>query len=309
MTLDESYLAYPRRQRGQDIERYDWSPMEGRAAAKLAGDVKLAVSIVVPIEYFPLTPSGKPFRHPGAMVTPYPDLRHYTTRDYGNRVGAFRLLKAFAEAGVKATFAVNAILLDRSRPLIDAILADGHEIAAHGLSTDHIHHGGLTEAEERAYTDKTRAAFEAAGLRPRTWMSPARQESTRTPDLVRAAGFDICLDWEFDVAPVGLRTSCGPLVAFPLLSELDDRTLLTIKNHDESRWRDQIIEAAKYMRDEAATRGAECLSFTMTPYVAGQPFRMWAVKEILAALGAIDGASVVPVATHVDNFSTGNPQQ
>ena len=68
------------------------------------------------------------------MVTPFPDLRHFTSRDYGNRVGVFRILKALRERGLTATFALSAALLERAAPLIDAIVNDGHEIAAAGAA-------------------------------------------------------------------------------------------------------------------------------------------------------------------------------
>ena len=286
MSLGDDYLAYPRRRRGQDIDRYDWAPAPGRPRRSLAGGAKVAVGVIVPLERFMLDPGGRPFRHPGAMQTPYPDLRHYTTRDYGNRVGAFRLLKAFAESGVQATFAVNAVLLDRVRPLIDVIAAAGHEFAAHGLHTDAIHWSGLPEDDERRYVEATRDAFEKAGLSPRACMSPARQQSAATPDLIRAAGFDICLDWEQDIAPTVMRTCAGDLAAFPVLNELDDRFILAQKAHSEDDWRDQIIAAASCMIDRFSVEGAGCFGFTMTPYIAGQPFRMRTVREIVSALAA-----------------------
>ena len=68
------------------------------------------------------------------MVTPYPDLRHFTTRDYGNRVGVFRILRALKAHGIRATFALSADLLARAAPLAEAIVEDGHEIAAAGLT-------------------------------------------------------------------------------------------------------------------------------------------------------------------------------
>lgn len=284
MPLPDDHLRYPKRRYGQDHVRYDWALAQDRPKRTLPGGAPLAVAFVVPIEWHMLNPSGKPFKHPGAMQTPYPDLRHFTTRDYGNRVGAFRLLKSFREAGVKATFAVNGALLQRVRPLIDAAVADGHEIAAHGWDTDSIHWGGVDPAAEEAFVEKTRAAFEAAGLRPRVWMSPARQQSFRTLDLIAKAGFHICLDWESEHAPLEARTDFGPVTLFPLLGELDDRTILTVKNHAESEWRDQIIEAAAMTASEAEKRGAQCFAVTLTPYIAGLPFRVWAVREILAAL-------------------------
>jgi len=38
--------------------------------------------------------------------------------------------------------------------------------------------------------------------------------------------------------------------------------------------------------EEGPRYGGQVLSFTLTPYVSGLPFRLWAVREIFAALGA-----------------------
>lgn len=284
MALPPGYLDYPNRKYGMDQDRYAWRPADKRLPIAWPHGASLAAMIVVPIEFHMLNPTGKPFKSPGAMVTPYPDLRHFTTRDYGVRVGAFRLLDALKAAGLKATFPINAVLLDRVRPLVDAILADGHEIAAYGVDTDHIHWGGLDPAEERRWIAEVRAAFDAAGLTPRTWMSPARQQSFATLDLIAEAGFDVCLDWEQDTVPVRMRTDHGEVAAAPLSNELDDRALLIDRRQDERSWAAQVLEAADCLKAEAGRFGGQVLGFTLTPYVAGQPFRMWAVREILDKL-------------------------
>lgn len=302
MTLPNDYTSYPKRRHGQDHDRYDWNPVIQREKTSLKNGKSLGVAIIVPLEYFMLNPSGKPFKHPGAMVTPYPDLRHYTTRDYGNRVGAFRLLKAFSDANVKTTFAVNAVLLDRIRPLVDAIAADGHEIAAHGYDTDSIHWGNIDPDTEKRYVDNTRAAFDKVGISPRAWMSPARQQGFQTLDHIRSAGFEICLDWELDRVPVSLKTDAGEIDAFPVLNELDDRFLLTTKHQPEDVWRDQILEAAGMMKSEAPQYGASAFGFTMTPYIAGLPYRMWAVRDILSTLASDEDIMLNTVSTITDAF-------
>lgn len=284
MTLPSDYLSYPNRQYGQDIHRYDWRMSINRPRITWPGDKAVAALIIVPLEFFMLNPSGKPFKHPGAMVTPFPDLRHYTSRDYGNRVGVFRILKALKMAGLRATFPVNAILLHKKRALIDAVVADGHEISAYGWDTDSIHWGGADPAVEADYIDKTRAAFTAADLNPRAWMSPARQQSESTPDLIKAAGFDICLDWESDSVPWAMRTDHGPLTCIPNSNEMDDRKILIDQRQSEAEWRDQILVAQGLLVEEAPRFGGQVLSFTLTPYVSGQPFRIWALREVLAAL-------------------------
>ncbi|MEM8935543.1 MAG: polysaccharide deacetylase family protein [Pseudomonadota bacterium] len=292
MALSQDYTDYPLRRRGQDIDRYNWRIIQNRRPSAFDDGAALGIAIVVPLEYFMLNPSGAPFKHPGAMATAYPDLRHFTTRDYGNRVGVFRLLRAFKDTRIKATFAINGKLVDRVRPLIDAIEEDGHEIAAHGLDTDSIHWGGIDPEVEKRYVSDTRAAFDQAGISPRTWLSPARQQSFQTLDLIAQEGFDVCLDWEIDTVPVEMKTRTTNIQAFPLLNELDDRFILSTKNHTEADWRDQIIEAADMTASEAKRFGAQVFGFTMTPYIAGLPFRLWAVREVVQGLNARDAVRI-----------------
>jgi hypothetical protein len=134
-------------------------------------------------------------------------------------------------------------------------------------------------------------------------MSPARQQSFETPDLIRAAGFDICLDWEIDNAPVSITTSSGPLMAFPVFNELDDRLLLTVKNHDETCWRDQILEAVAMLKGEYERFGSQCLGVTMTPYIIGQPFRIHALRELLSAIASDDEIMTGGVSALSDCFA------
>jgi peptidoglycan/xylan/chitin deacetylase (PgdA/CDA1 family) len=269
-----------------DQDRYPWRTPKDRLRISWPRDRAVALMIVAPLELHMLNPSAKPFKHPGAMQTPYPDLRHYTTRDYGLRIGVYRILDALKGAGLTATFAINARLLARVAPLIGAILEDRHEIAAYGWDTDSIHWGGIDSAAEQRYIIDTRAAFDAVGVKPRTWLSPARSQSFSTPDYIRAAGFDVCLDWEMDCAPLPMRTDHGVISCVPLLNELDDRKLLIDQRQTEAEWRDQILAAAALMKDEHQQLGGQVLSFTLTPYVMGQPFRIRALREALNALGA-----------------------
>jgi allantoinase len=288
--LPDSYLIYPRRAYGSDQDRYAWRPRIAREAIAWPAGAPLAALVVIPLEFHRLNPEVKPFKTPGAMVTPYPDLRHYTSRDYGNRVGAYRLLASLKAAAVKATFPINAALLPRIRPLVDAIAADGHEIAAHGLAADALHWGGIDPATEFALVERTCDAFRLAGIKPRTWMSPARQQSFRTLDLIAEAGFDVCLDWESDTVPVPMVTTHGNVTAVPLSNELDDRLLLIERRQSENDWATQVMTAAQLLRGEAPRFGGQVLSFTLTPYIAGLPFRMHAVRQILECVGRDSGA-------------------
>lgn len=298
MSLPDDYLIYPQRRPGMDNPHYGWEPADRRQKLELESGAKAIATLIVPLEFFPLDPPAKPFKHPGAMVTPYPDLRHYTTRDYGNRIGVFRLLRAFEAAGIKATFAANAAVALRYPPLIEAIVSAGHELAAHGVSTAHIHHDGLSNVEERALISETRRALPNAT----TWLSPARNESYHTLDLLAEAGFKTCLDWEADMRPMPFQTANGPIMTLPNYNELSDFKLLIERSQTEDDWADQIIAAARDHLERYNIEGAGAFAFTMTPYVAGQPFRMHAVRRILSALTSMNGLDIRTARDAVTEF-------
>lgn len=307
MVLDPSYLAYPRRGHGQDMDRHDWRLAKDRPKVALSDGRQVAAMIVVACEHHPIDPAKTPFNHPHGMITPYPDLRHFTTRDYGNRVGVFRILKAMRTRGVRATFALSAALLDRARPLVDAILNDGHEIAAAGLLGDAIHHSGLGADEERAMIAQTREAFAAAGLEPTVWLSPARQESFNTPDLLAEAGFTAVLDWETDQVPVAMRTRRGALWALPVHNELDDFKLLIERKQTEELWARQILEAKEFLKSEHDRYGAQVLGVSLTPFVTGQPFRIGALETVLDGLASDEAAWCASARDVADAFAEASP--
>lgn len=294
--LPPDYLEYAERRYGQDQDRYDWAYTD---SAKSTGDgARANLAITIPIERFILNPEGTPFRAPGAMVTPYPDLRHFTTRDYGNRIGVFRLLKVLRDLDLRATFPISAKLLEDISPLTERILADGHEIAALGLDMDCVHWGELDPEREASYVKQTRACFTQANLNPKTWMSPARQQSPRTLDMIAEHGFSVCLDWEFDCTPMSMRTSAGPIIMVPNLNEMDDRKILIEKRHSEAEWSEQLIEAAYYSSNIASVQSPQGFAFMLTPYLSGLPFRIKTVKETLRQLKMVaDFKTVSELAT------------
>lgn len=276
--MDKSYLEYPKRGYGHDHEFYDWKPVKKHPLLKWKNDAKLAINLIIPLEFFPLNPSGLPFKHPGAMATPYPDLRHYTVRDYGNRVGIYRILEGLAEKDLAATFAINGEVASRYMPIIQALEGTKHEIAVHGFSTNHLHHENLSESEETSLIKRSIDCFHTP---PSGWMSPARNQSSRTLEHLAKANLQYCLDWEMENAPVNAQTSQGLITLLPNNYELSDFTLLHIRKQTEESWLNQIREACEYLITQYDRFGGHTLGLTLTPYIIGQPFRIRALTEFL----------------------------
>ncbi|TRW17697.1 polysaccharide deacetylase family protein [Glacieibacterium frigidum] len=284
MSLDPAYLDYPRRREGYDHDLYPWSSIFDRAPVAWPSGARLAVWIVVSLEYFPLIPSDTPFRAPGHMATPYPDYRHYTARDYGTRVGIHRLLDAFAAVGVRVSVAANAEAARRNPELVERIVEAGHEIIAHSTDMNGTIATGLPEADEAALIAASLDGLEAAtGTRPRGWLGIARSQSWTTPGLLRAAGVEYCCDWVNDELP--WRFANG-LANLPLNHELSDRQVIGVQQQSAENYAEQLCDAADYLSREAGVHGGRMLPIHLTPYISGLPYRIGAIEQLLRDLTA-----------------------
>lgn len=284
MTLDLTYLQYPHRRHGYDHDLYPWSAIHERQPVTWPNGTSVALWICVSLEWFPITPSDTPFRAPGHMQTAYPDYRHYTARDYGNRVGVYRLLDAFAKAGVKASFAANAAIADRYPALIADIVAAGHEIIAHSTDMNGTIASGLPIEDERALIAASLHTLEAAtGTRPAGWMSIARSQSWHTPDLLHEAGVTYCCDWVNDELPY--RFTNG-LINLPLNHELSDRQIIAVQQQSADSYATQMRDAFDWLAGEAAHYGGRMLPLHVTPYIVGLPYRIAAFEALIADLAS-----------------------
>jgi hypothetical protein len=279
--LPDSYLEYPRRRAGYDHELYAWSNMHARPPVTWPQG-SVAVWLCVSLEWFPIIPGG-PFTAPGHMVTPYPDYRHYTARDYGNRVGAWRLLEAFARHGVKASFATNAAIAERYPELVAAVIADGHEVIAHSTDMNGTIDSTLGLEAERALIAEAMARIAAAsGVRPTGWLSIARQQSFATLDILKDEGLSYCCDWVNDELPY--RFANG-LINLPLNHELSDRQIITVQQKSAESWAESMGDAFAWLaREAAAGGGGRMLPIHLTPYIIGLPYRIGALEVLLAEL-------------------------
>jgi allantoinase len=287
MALDPANLEYPLRRYGMDHERYAWSMLSTRKPVAWPGGKKLALWVNVSLQHFPMNPAGKPVKLPGSMTMPYPDLRHFTLRDYGNRVGIYRFLDAFTRYGIKPTFAINAQLAERYPALLHDVLAHGGEVLGHSWNMDTPHAGGLDETLEadtiRRSLDRLRAI---SGQPVRGWLSPGRLESPNTPELLKSHGIEYFCDWVNDDMPYPFHTRHGDLWAMPLPTEIEDRFVIMDNQHAEASWAQQVIDAGQMLLAEARQEGGRILALSIHPWVLGQPHRIKHLETVLEALSA-----------------------
>lgn len=308
MALDKDYLQYPKRKYGMDHERYQWSLLSERPGVQWPGGARLALWVNVALQFFPLDQCGKPFPVPGGMTTPYPDLRHFSLRDYGNRVGIFRFLRAFDRSGIRAGFAFNTQLAERTPYLLRRIVERGDEILCHGWNMDSLHYGGMGQQEEADLVARSLQRLRELSGQPVTgWISPARNESEHTPELLAANGVRYFCDWVNDDMPYPFHTANGELVAMPLSTELEDAFIIMNNLHSEQSWLEQVCDACDFLLAEASDRGGRILALNIHPWMLGQPHRIGKLEQALEYISSRDGVWSAYPSEILDAWQRGQP--
>ncbi|MFM1605221.1 MAG: polysaccharide deacetylase family protein [Porticoccaceae bacterium] len=290
MPLDPEHLQYSQRRYGMDHDRYSWSMLSDRKKIRWPNNNKVALWVNVCLQFFPLNQKGKPFAVPGGMTMPYPDLRHFTLRDYGNRVGIYRFLNAFNHYQIKPTFALNTCLAEQNPYLLDIILERKDEISCHGWHMDALHYGGQEINQESELIKRSLGRLrELTRQDIRGWLSPARNESANTPELLAANGIDYFSDWANDDMPYQFRTDNGPLWAMPLSNELEDRFIIMDNLHSEDAYVQQVCDACDFLLQESETQGGRILALNLHPWMLGQPHRINRLEQVLEYITSRQG--------------------
>ena len=290
MGLDEDYFDYPHRGRGLDHDLFAMRYLRDAPRVDFEGGATLALWVTMDIDFFPLDMKKTPFLPSGGLGRPYPDLWNYTTRDYGNRVGVYRLLETLAARGIRPTAFVQGEAAERMPALMDDLARAEAEFAAGGWSMGDLHATPLPAERERELIARTQDALAPWAPDLRGWHSPASSETVHTPDLVAEAGFGWIADWANDDMPYAFFNG---LTAMPLAHDLTDRAILFEQNQTVDQWSRQVEFAAEFLLSEAETAGGRILNLTLTPWVTGQPYRIDAVAALLDRL--LGRAGVAPM--------------
>jgi allantoinase len=263
--------------------RFDETPLPLRPKRFWPNGAKLAVYVALNLEAYPFGEGLSEDIVPGAGQ---PDVLNWSWREYGNRVGAWRLLDEFRALGMPLSLLVNSAIYERHAPLVAAFRAAGAAIVAHGR-TNGESQAGLDEAAERALILAARDGIaREEGAPPQGWLGPWIAETEMTPDLLAESGFTYTLDWCLDDQPVALRTRAGGLLALPYPQELNDSNAIVARRHSAGEFADMIVAQYEEMREQAALTPGLVMGIALHAYVAGQPFRLRALRDALRRVAA-----------------------
>lgn len=284
-------------------DRYAYCAIHKRPDYDFPGGRRLAVYLGLNLEHFDF---GAGLGARLIPESPPPDVGNYAWRDYGNRVGVWRLIELFDALKLPVGVLTNTALYDYCPEVLEAFVARGDEIIGHG-HTNSDRQGNLPEAEERALLEycRDRIARES-GAAPGGWLSPWISESPRTPDLMSEAGYVYTLNWCMDDQPVRFRTRSGkPLWSIPYPQEVNDIPMIVARQMDGRDFADLIVDNFDEMVSQSQAQPL-VMGIALHPYLVGQPYRLRHLRRALEHIvdsGAVWFTTPGDICDHMDGLN------
>jgi hypothetical protein len=266
--------------------RYDYTPITRRSTARWPNGAGLAVYVALGLEEYIF---GEGLTENIISGVPHPDLTNTSWRDYGNRVGAFRLLEQCRAIGIPLSILLNTEVYDHAPELVAACRDAGCAMIAHGQTNSHTL-AGRGESDERAYLSLVRERMLNAGDKASGWSSPWLVHTAQTIDLLQETGYRYVLDLGLDDRAVWLRTRTGRLLHIPYGLELNDSSTAVGRLASGRAFAEMITDQFDELL-AASDQQPLIMSVVIHSFISGQPFRlrplMAALRHIAAHAGSI----------------------
>jgi len=263
--------------------RFPYSGIVNRPAFTWPGGKRLAVYLAVCVEHFSYGEGGLGLSYSPGLAQP--NTYNWAWREYGNRVGGWRLAEMAEEFGIPLTVLLNAACYGHCPELVRAMKGESGEIVAHGM-TNSTHPNGMSEQQERdTIAQVTAAIARHEGQAPLGWMSPGANPSARTEDLLQEAGYRYTLDWPMDDQPVWMRAGGGHLLSVPYPHEVNDVPMIALHHGTAPAFAQMAIDNCDELL-RASSRQSLAYGITAHTFIVGQPFRLKQFRAVLAHLNA-----------------------
>lgn len=259
-------------------DRFDFSPIIDRPVLRWPNGARVAVWVIPNIEHFLF---DRPSTSITAVTTRFvPDVLNYSWRDYGARVGVWRMMEVMERYGVRGTVALNADVCDRYPRIIQAGNELGWEWMGHGKNNSMLM-AEREEAEERQLVGDIIATIaKGTGKPPRGWLSPALTETHNTLDILAQSGIEYVCDWVNDDQPYPLRVKAGSVLSIPYSCEINDIPAILDGKQSAETFGQMIKDQFDVLYEDGAKTG-RVMSICLHPFLIGHPFRSKYLAEAL----------------------------
>ena len=258
--------------------RYPYSPIVDRPDFSWPNQKRLAVYFTISLECFAFGEGG------GVELRPsrghHPDIVNFTWRDYGVRVGIWRMLELFEEFNVPFSLLLNSEMYGYAPGLMEVLRSKAVELIGHG-KTNSEQQGALPEEQERKLIKDVKEEIKKQSrVDIKGWLGPGISESFVTPDLLQEEGYQYVLDWAFDDQPVWMKTRNGRILSIPVSQEINDLATIIVRQQSVQTYNEMLMDHFDEMERQSSNQPL-VLGLALHPFVMGQPHRLVYLRQIL----------------------------
>ncbi len=276
-----------------------YSPILHRPPLRWPGGARVALWICPNIEHYEFLPKFQRVRDPWPR-SPHPDVLGYSIRDYGNRVGLWRLFEVTDDLGIPATVSLSMSVIQHYPAILEAMEKRGWELMSHGIYNTRYHWDFSHEEELAAMLECRRIHRDLTGREQRGWFSPAITNTLETFNLAAEAGYDYCCDLYHDDQPFPVRTRSGDLITVPYTVDLND-VIVWRKGEEIDAFARQIRDYFDTVYAEGETQG-RVMCIALHPFWVGQPHRIRGFRQVMEHILAHPGVWCTTAAAIADHF-------
>ncbi len=258
--------------------RFPYSPIVDRPEFFWPGGKRLGVYFALGVEHFTYGTGGLGLSYSPGLN--HPNTYNWSWREYGNRVGGWRLIDLFDEFKLPFTVLLNSECYDHCPQLVAAYRERGDEIVAHGRTNSEHPNGMALDYERQHIKDVTDAILQHEKRPPEGWMSPGANPSVNTEDLLAEFGYRYTLDWPMDDQPVWMKTKNGPLLSVPYPHEVNDVPMVVLHDGTGAAFADMVIDNFEEMLNQSKSQTL-LFGITIHTFIVGQPFRLRQFRRVL----------------------------
>jgi len=263
----------------QEHDRFPYSAIVDRKPLRWPNGARVAVWVIPNIEHFL-------FDRPSTSVTAataglVPDVLNYSWRDYGVRVGIWRMMEVMEKHGVKGTVALNSDVCNHYPRIIEGGKQLGWEWMGHGTNNSTLINKQSEPEERDLIKNVVETITKATGKQPRGWLSPALTESHRTLDILAENGIQYVGNWVNDEQPYPMKVKTGSMLSMPYSIEMNDIPVFLDSGQSPETFGKMICDQFDVLYEDGATSG-RVMSICLHPFLIGHPHRSKYFDKALA---------------------------
>ncbi len=279
---------------------FPYIPINRRPKITWPNGNHLAVWIIPNIETFPL---NEPVPG-GTGVTP--DVINWAPRDYGARIGVFRLMETLSKHGFRGTVALNSEVCDDYPEIIEDAMGLDWEFMGHNQSNSRYLHT-MEDGPGRELVAATLDRIEAAsGKRPKGWLSSGLQENWTTLEALIDGGVEYIADWINDDQPYQMTLDNGTICSIPYSGEINDIPQCLRMGRTGQEFGQMIKHQFDTLYRESVEQGSgRVMAICLHPFIMGVPHRIGGLDDALAYISRHDGVWKTTGSEIIDHYKTG----